>query len=435
MKQYIEITNNGEIEIAGLTLMGACTKTDNQIGFFGTGNKYAIATLMRNKVDFRIYSGINHFELETREVKFRDEIFHQVIIDGQTTSITTEMGPSWEPWFVLREFISNAIDEGRYKLNIVDEFNPEIGLTKIYIELDEEYEEIMSKFNNYFLDRSSVLDSTHKNVEIVQGDGSFNIFRRNISVTEYNGYKSLYWYNFNKLNINESRIFKYSWEIDEGIAKVLSVSTNKEIIENYLLNNKKNYEENANFYYAEKFSNTWLEVLEGKLLYLESIVRDSDEKDNVYLLKDNLGKKLAEQFPQLKIVGVNTKNYKRINIDTTQFSLNVNIEEDIEPVVEEMTQEEEEKIVNSIKESIESLSNVGYEPTFNLELVKSENKSEYWFNNETLFMDITEIKNIELALMYGYFMSKGYQEYSREFETMLISELISYGKKLLEINR
>ena len=41
--KYIEIINNNEIEINGLTLIGASIKDgDSQIGFFGSGNKYFV---------------------------------------------------------------------------------------------------------------------------------------------------------------------------------------------------------------------------------------------------------------------------------------------------------------------------------------------------------------------------------------------------------
>ena len=46
--QYLVIRNAGEIEPGALSLMGASTKdSEEHIGKFGSGFKYAIATLLR----------------------------------------------------------------------------------------------------------------------------------------------------------------------------------------------------------------------------------------------------------------------------------------------------------------------------------------------------------------------------------------------------
>jgi len=46
MKTYIEITNNGEMDIDALHLMGVSSKRDDEtkIGMFGSGNKYSITS-------------------------------------------------------------------------------------------------------------------------------------------------------------------------------------------------------------------------------------------------------------------------------------------------------------------------------------------------------------------------------------------------------
>ena len=109
------IENKGELDVSSLILLGASTKRedDSKIGFFGSGNKYAIATLIRMGVGFRIFSGNNEVVITTNDINFRGRTFKQILIDGQQTSLTTDMGPQWEEWMALREWVSNSLDEGQ----------------------------------------------------------------------------------------------------------------------------------------------------------------------------------------------------------------------------------------------------------------------------------------------------------------------------------
>jgi hypothetical protein len=63
--KYLLIENKGEIDVNGLILMGGSTKRDSQtsIGFFGSGNKYAIATLINKGINFKIFSGENEIKI------------------------------------------------------------------------------------------------------------------------------------------------------------------------------------------------------------------------------------------------------------------------------------------------------------------------------------------------------------------------------------
>ena len=53
----VNFGNNGAIELAAITTMGISVKdSDNPIGFFGTGLKYALAVLLREKAEITIKS-------------------------------------------------------------------------------------------------------------------------------------------------------------------------------------------------------------------------------------------------------------------------------------------------------------------------------------------------------------------------------------------
>jgi hypothetical protein len=105
-KKWLLIENRGEIDSNALILMGGSTKRDSQtaIGYFGSGNKYSIALLIKAGIGFRIFSGENEILITTEDVTFRDKSFKKILIDGKETSLTTDMGPQWDTWMAVREF-------------------------------------------------------------------------------------------------------------------------------------------------------------------------------------------------------------------------------------------------------------------------------------------------------------------------------------------
>ncbi len=96
--KVIVFYNPGEIDPLAFQLMGASTKRDDdsQIGMFGSGAKYALAYLKRNlDIIPRVFSGEREIDIRTETVTMRGKTYERFVIDGQGTSITTDMGPIW----------------------------------------------------------------------------------------------------------------------------------------------------------------------------------------------------------------------------------------------------------------------------------------------------------------------------------------------------
>jgi hypothetical protein len=57
--KYIRIKNDGHIEPEALYLIGASTKVNDptKIGQFGSGNKYALAYLLRSGYNVKVFAG------------------------------------------------------------------------------------------------------------------------------------------------------------------------------------------------------------------------------------------------------------------------------------------------------------------------------------------------------------------------------------------
>ena len=136
-KGYIKIENKGEIDVNAFRLLGATNKrgNDEMIGYFGSGLKYAIATLLKHNIPFHVFSGLKEIKITTVRENFRGQDIDIIEINGVKTSLTTDMGPSWKPWYAIREIYCNAIDEGEHVLHIAGKPEPVKGSTIFYVKL------------------------------------------------------------------------------------------------------------------------------------------------------------------------------------------------------------------------------------------------------------------------------------------------------------
>ena len=163
MKKYILIQNDGEIETNSFELIGASTKRGDtaKIGFFGSGLKYSVAYMMRNKIEFKIFSGELELKFTTVPEKLKDQIFDRICINGKPTSYTVTMGPTWtEDWFVLREIYCNALDESSCQMvRETENINAVAGKTRVYIEATENLKVVVDNWDAYFsTEREATLD-------------------------------------------------------------------------------------------------------------------------------------------------------------------------------------------------------------------------------------------------------------------------------------
>ncbi len=113
----IVFQNPGLIDLRAVTTMGLNAKPgiDNPIGFFGTGLKFAIATILRLDGTISIYRGTERTTFFTRKEAFRDKEFSFIMMENKegvtSLGITTELGKTWEAWMAIRELESNVRDE------------------------------------------------------------------------------------------------------------------------------------------------------------------------------------------------------------------------------------------------------------------------------------------------------------------------------------
>lgn len=109
----IYFANSGAIDLDTIRTMGVSVKNnENAIGYFGTGLKYAIATLLRTGHQVYLSSDGEDYSFTSREKLIRGQPFQMVFMNEEQLAFTTDLGKNWEVWMAYRELHANCIDEG-----------------------------------------------------------------------------------------------------------------------------------------------------------------------------------------------------------------------------------------------------------------------------------------------------------------------------------
>lgn len=412
-KVYIRIKNKGEVDLGAFHLMGVSSKRDEEgkIGFFGSGNKYALAVLLRNNIDFKIFSGARQMEISVKPVMFRNKMYEQIIVDGVETSLTTSMGVDWESWYSIREMYCNAVDEGAEPLSITKDVVGIEGSTSIYIELTEELGRFFKNIDRYIIMTDEPIEVTYTEygkISIYENsEREYVCYRRGIRITPENERPALFRYDFESIEINESRTFKYEHEVYERIAAAIGAAKNQNIIKKYLAS--WNGKETTYWQYVDSpLSESWREVLSGKRIYPMGVAMHSGDfegKANSIIVQDELAAKIAKDFPEMEVVGYqNGKNYLLLEATRKETDL--------------------------IAQAISDLSRIGYEIKQEIVLVKSSLSDVIgWYDRDQDKIFLTRehlgtLSHLKNTLMEEHFHSIGFNDGQRALVTALIDEII-----------
>ena len=211
----IVFTNPGVIDTDAAFTMGVNVKdTDSPIGYFGTGFKYGIATILRNGGEVTLWQGLDKVEVTAREKIIRGKRFNIIQANGKDLGFTTDLGRNWEPWMAFRELACNALDEGGEFSHTLCEPKPRKGHTTVIVKepgITKAY-----KDRHTILLNSTPLQVTN-DVEI-HGGNSHRLFYRTVRVGTYlQKYK--YTYNVtDSLDLTEDRTLSSSYSANRTIS-------------------------------------------------------------------------------------------------------------------------------------------------------------------------------------------------------------------------
>ncbi len=265
MNAYIKIQNDGEVDVNAFKLMGATTKVEGQIGYFGSGIKYAVASALRKGVPLRVFSGEKEVKITTRKTTMREQEFDVVCINGAPTSITTNMGRDWQDWFILREFYCNAIDEGGGELGVSDTPKGEAGKTSIFIGMTDSMKAISGDMNSYFSFRR---EPSH----VLPGGKVFGAIAKKLVVYRLGirvfneGDNNIYDYDFDKLSISEDRTSS-DWDVKQAMIDLWRKSATPEMLAQLVSRGTDTVEFKLAWDMGSgRFTDEWLHFLRGKVI-------------------------------------------------------------------------------------------------------------------------------------------------------------------------
>ena len=344
MKKYILIQNDGEIESNSFELIGASTKRgdSDKIGFFGSGLKYSIAYMMRNNIDFKIFSGENELVFTVSPEMLKGQTFDRICINGKPTSYTVTMGPTWtEDWFVVREIYCNALDEGSCQMvRETENVNPVAGKTRIYIESTHKLKNIVENWDAYFsnerepLYQLSSVYTSYLGLSGLQPVSILNktngvIFRKGIRVHVSD--KQLYDYSFDDVQINEDRTASKSSALQYAFGNMIAMFPSENYITSILRSGKTQApcDEYCSMGYCDKsFSSQWVEFSVNYLLVLEEQSgKYADDiqksKKEFFLIPSYFAKNLKNSLPEVNILGLG-KNINGVGMNEIEATPKMN---------------------------------------------------------------------------------------------------------------
>lgn len=274
MNKYIEFSNQSEVPLDAIKLLGVSDKRDNQdemIGFFGTGWKYALAVLMRHDVPVTIYIGKKRIKVHTVRKSIGPKVYHVLCLDGYETSITTEMGIKWKLWYAIREVYANALDEGG-SYEMTEKHNPKSGFTKVYIEINNALMTIINDWNKYFRVGAKSLSHGEYGKILDKTDEHMRIYKKGMLVHIDTGAYTAYDYELSQIDLGEDRKVESTYDIDREMSKVVAecsdVTILKKIFEPYL-NKKKYYEFKCGYFgwnHVNQFHTAWIDYIDNRQL-------------------------------------------------------------------------------------------------------------------------------------------------------------------------
>jgi hypothetical protein len=320
MKNYLKIQSKGSIENEALSLIGASTKKNDKtkIGFYGSGLKYSISALLRNGIEFKIFSSQRQIQITTKETLFRGQDFKTVIIDGESTSLTTTMGgDAWDkPFAPIREIYSNALDEDEDTvLEMTTETEGRENKTTFLIEATNEVIHFYDNIKLYFCNHNpNVLHANEYAAFYPQTeDETLRLFRKNILCLHKDKEKALFSYNSSQFEINESRVLDSEYDAKNILGGAWKKCDNENLIQQ-LINglqggNDGYFEHHINYgTYRGEFSEAWKTVmLRDKFVPVEILSFCSPEEVSERIaLPMRLLKPLLQKFPEIDILGLSS---------------------------------------------------------------------------------------------------------------------------------
>ncbi len=249
----VSFRNDGVLDTRAISTFGVnVKKSDNAIGYFGTGLKYAIAIILREGCGITIHAD-KCYIFEKRDEVVRGKTFQFIYMNGEPLGFTTELGKNWKMWQAFRELYCNTLDEDGF----VTDKNLRAAKDKTTIVVTGQ------QFYDVYLTRDKIILQTkpifeHALCDIHPGNNSV-IYYRGVRIYDGMG-AGLFTYNIkSKINISEDRTAMYEFQLKNNMAKAIISCADDELCRKLILA-PDNYLEHEINYDANGPSENFLRV-------------------------------------------------------------------------------------------------------------------------------------------------------------------------------
>lgn len=249
----IVFETNSLLPIEAISTMGVSVKlSSSPIGFFGTGLKFAIATLLRTGHRIELWIGLTKHTLSAHPASIRGEAFDIVHLDGKPLGFTTQLGKNWEPIHAYRELASNTMDEAGGRIYPVGPGTgpdqPSADRTILLVSgsgIEDAYQRRAEIFTE-----APILFSLPGSFELRSGQSS-SIFYRGIAVAKLPKPSFFTWNILETVKLTEDRTMEGTWSLPWLLGKYISQLPSEEWILSALLAKEEFFEHSLNYSWAE----------------------------------------------------------------------------------------------------------------------------------------------------------------------------------------
>jgi hypothetical protein len=254
----ISFQTPGLLDLRVITTMGINVKpnTDSPIGYFGTGLKYAIAVILRERGEIKISIGEKvrvTFRVERETVRGKDFDIPYMLVSGDGTPLppiqlpfTLEFGKNWTLKHAYRELYSNTVDEQGSIWPQERPYGDDFTIISVYL---PEFDLIHAERHEFILDTPNreMIFSNHR-AQAFLGQ-SRNIFYRGFAAYTLDK-PSLYTYNILETSqLSEDRTFATSWCVRAAIAELIAQEAPLELIPPFIAG-KEAFEADLSYSYT-----------------------------------------------------------------------------------------------------------------------------------------------------------------------------------------
>lgn len=250
----IYFCNAEAIDLNAIAIMGVSVKTgDNPIGFFGTGLKFSIATLLRtgHRVTLIRDGETIPFTIESETI--RGEGFDRVKMGDERLGFTTKLGRNWETWQAYRELYCNCTDEG----GTIDDRLPDGEWGTIFAVDGEGIAQSHRNRHDIFLSSKPIGKSW--SCEIHPGQG-LHAFYRGVRAHKH-GRPALFTYNvITQIELTEDRTIKNPFLLECYAEQAIASSDDEDLIHKAIMAPEGTFENGMDYAACDKPSLAFMDV-------------------------------------------------------------------------------------------------------------------------------------------------------------------------------